>query len=564
MDGSEIFGETFGKTGTNDTSLRIAYGNDVMVTGHTHCSVGGNPSPIVEGCLQSEGNITIDDQIFHYMYNVSQSNHNDHTLIDLSTHAKSRMWSCSHCPFDDYQKYYNYYGEFDYADRILQTAFRGEEMKLDNGNMDLGYYSKYGMKVCLVYRMNDNAFLTETIPAAPVTFDFAEFIPKAISYLSIWMYTIRQLEQSVADCEKGEFLQSVHFWDEAVALYTGSRGLVEGNNGDFMLHQADLRCQEFSTCGELSDSRNGQSHVNLQVFAHFTDGQYSLLHNRCEQARLSKQEIVRLMTIPLIQATLRYAHIIAHETYFNEKHGAQASLYALTILPLVHDCSPQDAAILHQQLKSKNTADVDFGAVRNAMENTYSCLKIECSEIGGIWDETNGDYKYDAYPCGRAQETSNSTGGVVGWTIGGLMILTALGVWTWRRRKMQENGSWQGDYEEGGFRDEPKFLDVHQMMNQMMKPFQKLQDIVWKHMGGEKHEEDSEEGNHEDDNRKWTSDDDEETKDTEEGTAEGIYKPNHNNCWQDDDDEEGFRDEPTKYVDNPKRTDRMRSNSYEI
>lgn len=50
MDGSEIFGETFGKTGTNDTSLRIAYDNDVMVTGHTHCSVGGNPSPIVDGC----------------------------------------------------------------------------------------------------------------------------------------------------------------------------------------------------------------------------------------------------------------------------------------------------------------------------------------------------------------------------------------------------------------------------------------------------------------------------------------------------------------------------------
>ena len=96
--------------------------------------------------LQSEGNITIDDQSFHYTYNVSESNHNDHTLIELSTHAKSRMWSCSHCPYDDYQKYYNYYGEFDYADRILQTAFRGEEMELDNGNMDLGYYSKYGMK----------------------------------------------------------------------------------------------------------------------------------------------------------------------------------------------------------------------------------------------------------------------------------------------------------------------------------------------------------------------------------------------------------------------------------
>lgn len=97
--------------------------------------------------LQAEGNITIDDdQSFYYTYNVSESNSNDRALIELSRHAESRMWTCSHCPFDDFSKYYNYYGEFDYADRIIQDAFRGQEMKLDHGNMDFGYYSKYGLK----------------------------------------------------------------------------------------------------------------------------------------------------------------------------------------------------------------------------------------------------------------------------------------------------------------------------------------------------------------------------------------------------------------------------------
>ena len=79
------------------------------------------------------------------------------------------------------------------------------------------------------------------------------------------MYTIRHMEQAIADCEKGEFLQAVHFWDQAVALYTGSRGLKEGNNGDLMLHQADLRCQEFHTCGDQSQDGEGKSYVNLHL-----------------------------------------------------------------------------------------------------------------------------------------------------------------------------------------------------------------------------------------------------------------------------------------------------------
>lgn len=96
--------------------------------------------------LQAEGNITIDSTTFAYTYNVTESNINDRALVDLSSHAQSRMWTCSHCPFDTYSKFYQYYGEFDYADRIIQSAFFGQEMELDRGNMDFGYYTKYGMK----------------------------------------------------------------------------------------------------------------------------------------------------------------------------------------------------------------------------------------------------------------------------------------------------------------------------------------------------------------------------------------------------------------------------------
>ena len=50
MNGTEIVGTTVGKTLANETSLRIAYDIDITKEDHVHCSVGGNPTPIFDGC----------------------------------------------------------------------------------------------------------------------------------------------------------------------------------------------------------------------------------------------------------------------------------------------------------------------------------------------------------------------------------------------------------------------------------------------------------------------------------------------------------------------------------
>jgi hypothetical protein len=44
-----------------------------------------------------------------------------------------------------------------------------------------------------------------------------------MAFMNIWMYTIRQMEQAIAECEKQNYDDAVHYWDEAVAYYTGSR-----------------------------------------------------------------------------------------------------------------------------------------------------------------------------------------------------------------------------------------------------------------------------------------------------------------------------------------------------
>lgn len=63
----------------------------------------------------------------------------------MSAEAEDKMWKCQHCPFPEYEKFYNYYGEFNYADRIITHAFRGEQTYLKNGNMDFGYYTEYAL-----------------------------------------------------------------------------------------------------------------------------------------------------------------------------------------------------------------------------------------------------------------------------------------------------------------------------------------------------------------------------------------------------------------------------------
>lgn len=361
---------------------------------------------------------------YSYNYSPETDNRNYRTIEELSSTAKEEMWSCSHCPYVHYEKFYDYYGEFNYAHRIISRAFYGEEMFLKNGNWNFGYYSQYSLK---------------------------DFLSKGMSYLSIWMYGISKMEEALGSCVDGEFEEASHFWDEAVAYYTGSRSLIPDKNGDLIFHQAQLRCKEYVTCGEESNSREGIAFVNHESFRHFEDGQNNIIQERCDALKENKDRIVTMMTIPLIQAVLRYAHIISHEDLFYEKHGAEGSVFALSVLPMVHHCNAEDAMIIYENMKSKGTSNVDFDAVKKAFERNYECLNIKCSEIGGIWDYDKGKYKSDAYPCGIDKGAS------LVWIIGGactaLGIITAWSLFALRSYNLRKMATAQAQNTDSIFKD---------------------------------------------------------------------------------------------------------------
>ena len=70
---------------------------------------------------------------------------------------------------------------------------------------------------------------------------------------------------------------------------------------------AEKRCANFGTC----HIRGGLSEVNTELFKLFAEGRDKLHYSgssTCDEARPILDDIIRLMTVPLVQGTLRYAY----------------------------------------------------------------------------------------------------------------------------------------------------------------------------------------------------------------------------------------------------------------
>lgn len=211
------------------------------------------------------------------------------------------------------------------------------------------------------------------------------------------------MERSIDECLDMENTpdDALIFWDNAVAFYTGSQ--VHNESGVFLFHLADSRCLSASTCGEDGSGTDGTAWVNFQVLQNFESGQKHLLERNCAATRANKEEIVRLMTIPLIQGALRRARMLEDEEDDYERHAGEAAAYSASVLPLVYACNPDDADIIHSNLKvSSSSSGVDFDEVRDAIARNLPCLRITCDEIGDVLELDS-----KSKTCARAKENAS-------------------------------------------------------------------------------------------------------------------------------------------------------------
>ena len=412
--------------------------------------------------FKSKGSVIVENHgTFDYEYDIVDGNSNGVSLYGFSEHEAEKMFRCKHdCPYPDYEKFYNYYGQLDYGDLWIQAAFGGRstnfgDTKFDRGNVDfslLSWTARAGEyefeRLLFVVTSQINQYLLfhgATDSTDSFQFFWLEAIQRATVYLNVFIQVYRTMQEfAIEHCragvptEVGHWNDPVTNWDNAVAIYTGSLEGTEGTgNGHLLYTLADETCAAFKTCGEKRKSTSGTSSVNLEIFSHFQDGQGFLESGECEFAQGKKDRIIQLMTVPLIQGTIRSAYILENESVDDDQQKGAAIAFAAAILPDVHFCSPDDAMVIYDQLRISRTDKVKFLDVKLAFERNYECLGVTCADIGGYYDSKKGRYFKNAEPCGSRKNrggggrSTNRNGSKLAssfWRVAGMLgVLVVVG-----------------------------------------------------------------------------------------------------------------------------------------
>jgi hypothetical protein len=373
----------------------------------TQCYVGGlaEEHQSTDGCIAFDGAGVSTFTAAGVTYTGTCVNIGGRTLKGFSTKAEDVMYKCSPvagpnvtwkigCPYSSYMPFYEYYGEFDYANQIVTAALTCSNATLSfkNGGMSFVGAEDVARK---------------------------EMTKKGTAYMNVWMYVLREFEDAIDDCSIEDLTENplssdaVHAWDEGVAFYVGSLmeqdDLLEGNlptlpkKGNLPYTLANKRSVNFKTSGPNGDQVIGEAKVNIDLFKLFKQGKYKLTQGDCEGLIDIKDQIMHKMTVPLVQGTLRYAH---ESKAGAAKEKAEGAIFAAAVLPLVHACDPASAALIYDEMNLNSDSSVDYTAVKAAFEGCYEKMGISCAEVGGLWNDGVDPPAYfeDAVPCGAAPD----------------------------------------------------------------------------------------------------------------------------------------------------------------
>jgi hypothetical protein len=148
--------------------------------------------------------------------------------------------------------------------------------------------------------------------------------------------------------------------------------------------------------------------VNEALFKQFTKGKVALQEGKCADVPPIKKLIVELMSIPLVQGSLRYAYKVA-KLLGGSKVFAEGAAFSAAILPRIHACDASAAKVIsdnmNMEISEKARMSAGFGAVKKAFETVYECLGITCASVGGLILQ-DAEYYEGAEPCGKTSKGS--------------------------------------------------------------------------------------------------------------------------------------------------------------
>ena len=136
--GVAVYGKLYQSYAAGATTIEIQYKTIDSQKNYVQCQVGGLKSPNTVGCFADNGTLDIGGTIMNYVYDSKTQNVNKRTLQLFSTEAEQKMYRCENCPYTTYQKFREYYGHFDYADKWINAAFDGTGTSFSRGNGECG------------------------------------------------------------------------------------------------------------------------------------------------------------------------------------------------------------------------------------------------------------------------------------------------------------------------------------------------------------------------------------------------------------------------------------------
>jgi len=428
-EGKTIEASAYSDASAGEKVIKIKYTTSNEQATHVGCFVGALVAGDhrKEGCFGEGNPITVVGTTTNtytadqYDYTVLDGNKAGRTIQGFSTSADKKQLvtsdSCPGCPYKEFKKFNDYYGTSTYADEYVTAALDGTATSFSTGLGDADY-GEYG----LVGR--------------------GEGAKKGSAYMNVYMYVLREFEDAIDDCTEDEVAQNygaAHAWDEGVAFYVGSlEGTLGAGSGKLLHALADKRCQNYKTCGNNGDEKEGISKINYLLGDQFTLGQNALLTYNCDAVRPIVDKIADLMSVPMIQGTLRYAYKVDVQGGV-EKEKAEGAVFMAAVVPRVHACNKEDAAIIYENMKI-GAASTDHKKVKEAFERQYECMGVNGALVGGLYNGATDAYYEGAEPKQDKSVTGDSNNGLaIGLGSGAAVValLALCGVFYMRQREVQ-------------------------------------------------------------------------------------------------------------------------------
>lgn len=333
------------------------------------------------------GELNVGGRQFPYTYDIRRDNNNILTMQGLSKNAAVDMLGVV-----DFQSFLDYYADPDYADKWFVAAASGNTTAFSGrrGNQD------FSLRFRAPGRGRANALFLGTV------------------VLHVWMAIVRELDYAVRSCgvpcseSTNKFCadNAIGHLDAAAALYAGSlQGPSHSSEGGVMVYAlANLLASQMRTAKWAGNEVRGPAYVNLELFWRMGEMQTALSKQDCTRANREKNEMIKIMKVPLAQGILRNSWVRVFETAATEAvrntAEARAATYAAALLPLLHACDATAAQTVHEYTRVGGDIDeIGYDELRQVLEKQYSCLGITCAQVGGVWSNRRSSYEAGGEPC---------------------------------------------------------------------------------------------------------------------------------------------------------------------